>query len=570
MMKLFFSLPFLLSASLLQAQSLPNDNLHLVSTIPCPFDTTVEVVHPNFWLPYQTLDGHWDGPIDSTKCISVTPITGPNSIEIDLNQIDPARPLFIRCLLDDDAKIPLNPDWIFLVQGKMYPKGQTQFIQTNQCADALCTGIIVGIEIPDETGDSTNRRIYVGPEENMFYGGYATCLPTEKFEENYLREYIFKIQVDTANIPSQNFAVRWFDSYLEMIYGIGHVYEVLAPEWTWDGNSYELEGYILANDGGENYLFMYGADTYPSLDNPYFIDGMPIVNSIEPKTININIYNYQSAYFQPFTYLRGGLVEGSDSIRHEVDLVNWGGNICINFVELIFEENTSYVHHGGQLDFSGETACMQFRTGGALVVADSATLHFGPGGHGMLALRPGGTIEIGKGGALLIDNMLMLTPYHPDPADPETRQVYMELNPGATLAFGPHARIMRKFNPEEDMRLNIYMNGGTLDLGNLPAEDRALINLIYPAPAPNIADNILLSPNPASDVLQCRYLAEGYSELRLEVVNNQGQVVRQQVVETGKGYNFFEIPVADLAKGWYALRVFDAGKGTSSVPWLKI
>lgn len=569
-MKLWLSLPFLLFASLLQAQSLPNNNFKNLSTLPCPFDPSVEVTQPVGWRLYQTLDGKWDGPIDSTVCVSVEQVYTWGAIKIDLDQIDPARPLFIRCLLDDDNKIPLEPDWLFLAQGYLVTSSAVQLNQSNQCEDGICTGVIAGIEIPDETGDSTQLRIYVGPYEDMYYDAYSTCMPSEKFSENYLREFIFKIQADTSATQPQDFSITATVMDIGAILDIARIFEVIVPEFLWTGQEYLAELQYFAVNGWFNFLFMYGSNTYPSLANPHFIDATPEENSPEPKVINLQVNEYESAYFQPFTYLRGGLVEGSDSIRHEANLVNLGGNLCINFVELVFEENTSYVHHGGQLDFSGETACMQFRTGGALVVADSSILHFGTGGHGMLALRTGGTVEIGKGGTLLIDNMLMLTPYHPDPADPETRQVYMELNPGATLAFGPHARIMRKFNPENDMRLNIYMNGGALDLGNLPAEDRDLLNLIYPAPAPNIAHNIMLSPNPASDVLQCRYLAEGPSELRLEVVNSQGQALRQQVFETGKGYNFLEIPVADLAKGWYALRVFDAGKGTVSVPWLKI
>lgn len=568
-MKLWLSLPLLLCTSLLQAQLLPNSTL-ITTSFPCPFDPSVEVMQPQGWRLYQTLDGKWDGPVDSTVCVSVEQLYIWGAIKIDLDQIDAARPLFIRCLLDDDNKIPLTPDWLFLAQGYLVTSSAVQLNQSNQCEDGICTGVIAGIEIPDETGDSTQLRLYVGPYEDFYYSAYSTCIPTEKFSENYLREFIFKIQADTSATPPQDFSVTASYMNLEMMYNIGHIFEVTVPEFLWTGQEYLADLQYFSFDGWGNYLFMYGADTYPSLANPHFIDATPEENSPEPKVINLQVNEYESAYFQPFTYLRGGLVEGSDSIRHEANLVNLGGNLCLNFIELIFEQNTSYVHHGGQIDITGSSGCMQFRNGGALEVADGATLHYGQQGHGMFALRTGGTIRIGKGATLLIDNTLALFPYRSDPADPETRQVYMELNPGATLAFGPHARIMRKFNPEEDMYLNIYMNGGALDLSSLPAEDRALLNLIYPAPAPNIADNILLSPNPASDVLQCRYLAEGPSELRLEVVNSQGQALRQLVFETGKGYNFLEIPVADLAKGWYALRVFDAGKGAVSIPWLKM
>ena len=73
-MKTLFLLSFLLSPILLQAQ-IPNSNLKDLSAIPCPFDSSVEVAQPDYWRLYQTLDGNWDGPIDSTICISVEQIS---------------------------------------------------------------------------------------------------------------------------------------------------------------------------------------------------------------------------------------------------------------------------------------------------------------------------------------------------------------------------------------------------------------------------------------------------------------------------------------------------------------
>lgn len=570
-MKTLSTLLFVLGTILLQAQvNLPNSSFKFLSTIPCPFDTSIEVVQPDYWRLYQTLDGKWDGPIDSAICISVEPLFSWGAIRIDLNQIDPARPLFMRCLLDDSNKIALDSNWVYLANGGMAPVGATQLDPSNQCTDDLCTGIIVGVEIPDESGDSSQLRTYIGPFEEFIYGSYVTCIPTEYFPENYLKEFIFKVKVDTANIPPENFAVRIYSASTEMIYWVGHIYEVNANEFQWTGQSYEIYVGDLAFDGWQNFLFMYGDTTYPSLDHPYFIDAVPQENSPEPKIINIHIYDFESAYFQPFTYLRGGLVESSDSVRHIVNLVNSGGNICVNFIELIFEKNTNYIHHGGQLEFSGKSGCLQFRDGSSLVVADSATLQYGHNGHGMLALRTGGTIEIGKDGTLLIDNTLALFPYHSNPADPESRQVYMELNPGSTLAFGEHARIMRKFNPENDMRLNIYMNGGILDDSKLPPEDRLLINRIYPAPSPKIADNIQLSPNPATNLLECRYLSQGNTEVQIEIFNSQGQLVLVVKRQTEKGLNFFNIPVTDLSAGWYALRISDPTQGSATKPWLKL
>jgi hypothetical protein len=48
------------------------------------------------------------------------------------------------------------------------------------------------------------------------------------------------------------------------------------------------------------------------------------------------VYFYQTLEIQPFTHLRGALVQGSDTLRHILNLVNNGGNFCLNFLDLIF------------------------------------------------------------------------------------------------------------------------------------------------------------------------------------------------------------------------------------------
>jgi hypothetical protein len=146
----------------------------------------------------------------------------------------------------------------------------------------------------------------------------------------------------------------------------------------------------------------------------------------------------------------------------------------------------------------------------------------------------------------------------------------MELNPGSTLAFGPNASIMRKYNPEEDMRLNIYMNGGTLDWENLSPESRALINLIYPDPTIIPEGTLLIAPNPTADVLGFDYTTgEDTETIEVQVFNEQGQLLIQRTFQAKEGSHYYELPVGNLARGWYVLRVLDPQLGAKTGPWVK-
>jgi hypothetical protein len=73
----------------------------------CPFDTTQSVILPTEWSVYQTLEGTWDGTLDSSRCLGFREMDG--DWVLDLETLDPTLPLFFRYKIEDqNIELPTN------------------------------------------------------------------------------------------------------------------------------------------------------------------------------------------------------------------------------------------------------------------------------------------------------------------------------------------------------------------------------------------------------------------------------------------------------------------------------
>ena len=187
-MKNFWTLAFFLINCCLTAQTLPNYNFSLFETITCPFDSTKTITTYQDWLIYQTLDGSWNGVVDSTRCIGLSGVPGEG---ISLQDADLSRPVFVRCKLNDNNKLGLESNQIYSARAGNYTwiLG-IDLVTGTGCPDNLCSGLLIGIEIPDSTGAGTVIRWHTDiPDDNSLNTSYfETCVVTEYLEENYLRE----------------------------------------------------------------------------------------------------------------------------------------------------------------------------------------------------------------------------------------------------------------------------------------------------------------------------------------------------------------------------------------------
>ena len=548
LMKTFYILLFGLFFSInLKSQSPSNPFFNDISTIFCPFDPDDVIVHPDHWLIYQTLNDKWDGEIDSTRCINV--IESVNwGIDVDLSQIDPQKAVFIRSILNDSNKILLEPNTLHNVSAFINFSEDIQINTAEDCPGELCSGLIIGIEIPDSSGNEKAMRIYKSSSNSSTYFSTQLCLSTEKFEENYLREYIFKISFESQNLDNAKLIKP--RAYNEIVYDWGdyRIYEMDVPESFYNGSSYDV-GIKNFTSSESNFLLMYNDTTYPSPSHISFVEASPLPNKPTQEVINVYIEEYETLVYQPYTEPRAGLVEGNDTLRHVLNLNNWGGTICMEpYIDVSFDGTTHYVHHSGHIEFHGTTSCMIFKNGGNLTLAENTTFHYGNGGEGMLAICDGSTINIEKGGTLVIDNQMVLK----TTGEKEDQQVYMELNPGSTLKFTENAKLSHVgLHPE--MRLNVYMNGGVLDDHLLSETERRLINKIYPKP--DVQNNFKLSPNPAGEYCNFSLIVENGGVFSLKIIDMSGRVVQYSNKTIQKGYNEFEIDLTKFSSGVYFLKV---------------
>lgn len=60
-------------------------------------------------------------------------------------------------------------------------------------------------------------------------------------------------------------------------------------------------------------------------------------------------------------------MEGSDSVRHELNIINDGMDWCLGIIiDLVFNGNTNLIYGGGHLEFEGSTAYLMFLNGAEL------------------------------------------------------------------------------------------------------------------------------------------------------------------------------------------------------------
>lgn len=557
-MKNYLIFALLFASSGLLSQVLPNPTFTEIETIPCPFDPTVTVKAYVGWQIYQTLDGSWQGPIDSNRCISIASNTSKG---ISLQGANLDLPIFLKVKFTDDNKIPLEKNQLYNASiYELYNTNEVELVNGIGCQDNLCSGILVGVEIPDSTGTGTFIRWYTDIpntyQTNNIY--FETCIATENFDESFLREFVVKMTPAPGTTS---------DKHIQMVFAsfwsfgdLSYISEIIAPASSFVDTSYQVFAEMVGTPifGGVtgDYMLTYNdLTTWPNPSHISYVEGRPDVNTPEPKIINLIIGEDETLIPQPYASIRGALVEGSDSIRHHVNLVNNGGDICFGYIiiDLVFGGGTKYVHQGGHINFEGQSSCMMFMDGGALEVADNTTLYFGEEGKGIMALRPGSNIYLGKGSTLLIDNLLWLQGI-PTPAYPEP-QFYMSLNPGSTLAFGEHANIFNGLSVTPDTRLNIFMNGGTLDESNLSPAARNLINKIYPTPKTRLSDNLKLMENPVEQFIQLSYFAKKEGLVELELFDLQGRNLGKETRQAYLGPNTFQVEVAPDFAGMGVLKV---------------
>ncbi len=464
---------------------------------------------------------------------------------------DLSRSIYIKAQINFNEQIPLEKDAVYMLE-EDFLNSTDGLIFGNTCPELICSGLIIGITIPDSTLTSDTIRWHVISGDSY---DYNTCFATEKFEGQKLNSFIYKF---TINPDLAELAKDYNPPYINQLGDVQLITDLTNVDGNYVGGEYNVYDYnFLSYPIG---VLKYDNLTYPSTSYFDYIDVSPDPNTTDVQIINLTINEGYTLLTQPYVQLRGAQVEG-DTLRHEVNLVNNGGTFCISVAEMIFDGNTHYIFKKGAMDLFSPMSCLMFRNGASIEVADDGHLAYGKNGTGVLGLGSGGTIKIGKNASLTINNRISIIK---NPNSVYSGDIYMNLNKGSKLTFGQGASITNDEKSLTGGHLCIYMNGGELDLSGLDAFSQQLIRLIYPEQEKTMSANMHVYPNPVQNTFTVEIVSAEAAIGEIKIIGLNGTIVYTRKYELEAGINAIKIQIADLKPGAYTIQCITSAESGSS------
>lgn len=417
------------------------------------------------------------------------------------------------------------------------------------------------------SADSTVQRIV--REVAGAYKEVSGCWPTENLDSIFLQEYIMKFSF-ADDLSGLTFKPWQFFS--DPIYqgpwgGYGQVFAFVFYDYM-AVNETTYRGYLRETAFGDDEYYDYyyvqqDGLGFPSFDHYTYVEAFP---DFEVDTVlDLPIFfDYEDELtFQPFTGVRESLVEGSDTLRHHLTLDYAIPNLCqAFFIDVIVPDQTTFLMGSGEFDFANKRSCFMFQTGGTLAVKEEAAFNYGNSGIGVLGLARDGHLDLKQNSTLTIDSKVALVGY----TGSEREQAYAHLAPGSTLRFGPNANLSRTLG--NNMYLNVYMNGGTLDDSELSKEERQLIRRIYPQTALPLAGSATVVPNPSTgEIMLIMPALETPGNWPYQVINQLGQTVASGNLEALAEGRYRVRPSKMMTSGLYRI-VVQTAQGPVLASWV--
>ena len=495
------------------------------------------VMQPDNWTLYHTTTNTWDGPLDTDWCISVES-GSPNSITLETGTYEYARPVYARLTTPDP--MPLDPNQLYHFWGEVSPGVDWENTDWNE--NGWLGGCGVEISYPGDTAQGV-EPYSLWYDANYTYDNYwgtnraSNCVATPYVEGATLTAFVLKLVFNPTSIGSI------YSPYCDLFWDYQHITQDNAEYYIYgtQPSSMFLDwSYVLRYDES------FG---YPTELNPGYVDLYPEPNTAEAQVIEVEISEYGSLSYEPFTFLRGGLLEGSDADRHALQITNNSPGGCLQMIwEVVFPPNDTFIHENGNYDI-GERGCMLFRRGATLEIAEGSTMRYGELGAGMLGLFEGANVVLNRGSTLYINNEVALWELD---WMPETQEITIPLPEGSLLAFGDLARFRE---PPAGFKIKLLMEGGQVDFGGLDADERALFELVWPDAGAAESLQFAANPSPAPEVLW-----ENRSEAPavLRAWNTAGQLVLERALDLPQGQHRIVLYAA-LRPGLYVVRLEQAG-----------
>lgn len=529
------ALPIILLFLGLNSQFLQAQNYYFpfssLTEMACPFDSASTVFMSSNYRYYSTLDDNYWGEMDSSLCYTLNETNG----SFQTSQVPSGRKLFAEFILTDS--LPLQPH----LANRIY--GLFQDWSGLGCDSIGCKKVILETWVPDSSGLGEIVRPRILDFDDGYYYGDIQCFATEKFTDQYIRRVIF--EYDTPDDIEV-----WFNSpWMEPASG-----QVLlsTPFSFWEWNQVTI---VPQHDS-----------IYPTQDSISYSEFIPFTNPTDSQNLEIYVDPYSTLLFEPHTGLRGGLVEGSDTVRHSITLVDQG-MMCLPVVEVFWEGDNKIIIDNGIIDLQHEMACFVVGNGGTMQINSGTSLDYGKFGRGMLILKPDANIVIEPGAELRLGCTVHMYEYENSPEDAE---LIIDLVKGAKLTFTSSAKLSNEYSRGQNMKMKVRMLGGELDDSALSDDEKSLIERIYAEPDKRFQNNLEIFPNPVSNVLEFSWVASKPDKtVQFEVIDMSGKLMLNNSTSTfNEGHNFYNLNVHDLEAGIYLLRFIEEGAATSK-PFVK-
>jgi hypothetical protein len=557
----FLSIPFFAPLTAQESIRFTED----ITERTCPYDTSVTGFFTNQYEVYLTLDNTYEGTVDSNWCPVFTYDIAQNRYELQLEDFDFDRPIFVKLRYPTGGAPSLEPYRDYSVQtGHAY---RNVLYRDPADCPGDCNQVQIAYTMADpEAGDTLQRRFELDAEyaEINGYGCFfSERYPQQRFDEIGRTIWLTRNGDNPRLIFDYGYNI--YDSWGQNFRA--EVDSIIFQADNLSGLQYRAfpSDVVVTEEPSDFFEGLYHL--------PQFADRRPGNDAIRYTEVNVEhdpdtvvsmrlvFGEGENIALPPFTGLCGAIVAGQDSIRHllTIEFSNFYISNCSGFsVDLPIPPNTIYEFGADTITFGQDGACLVLEPNGGIAVRPGSSLQYGRNGQGLLAAKQESSITIAPNATLTFNNTLRLL--HPISYPEGGMHVYLE--EGSMLRFGDMANVERK-HTTADVWVYVHGSKDQVDFGPLTPEEQALFRFINSpvilSPAPLLEVHAFPNPVLAGNQVSLFFpRAEVEGEKKYALYSAQGETLISDVLSVSNdSRSTINLP-AHLAEGVYFLRV--AGK----------
>lgn len=469
------------------------------------------------WELFQTEDNNYNGIHTLDFCGAYA----DNAFKYFNADLDKA--IFIKNTVE---QIPLEPNQSYTIQSENVFGYSADFSDPNLCGQGICQGAIIEVEVPDDPNDLDDlpeiRTHYL---EAVYVDGLLRmpCFASEYFENQKIVSFIIRVFPQGIQGNIQYPYLELWKS--EQIQEIDTAYLL---DDVFNNNIYFYNDFSA-------YMVMHDPLSFPSAQNVTFAEAASDVDNTQVQDITIGMSNYSTLVFQPFTDIRGALIEGSETERHNVILTLENANVCITyyFFEIVMEPGDELAITKANV-MMNHGSCIRIEKDATLRINENSHFDYGYNGEGMIALNSGSSLILEKNASIEFNSIFSMWE-NPWEETPSNIEIYV--NPGNKLVFGKYSSIANK-SIDNRMKLVIHANGGLVDLSGLSDEDLEHVIVVYPTQSNDL------------EILQCTSLTADGSiftaihctqegKANYVITDMSGREIEKGEIKMNSGYNTF-------------------------------